>query len=121
MVNLCGGCDYVHPKENHPHTIYHQCTKYKVRLFHLNKHPDLVCAPMCDKKQEVPMPVELEPCPFCGMNLVLQLNGWYMHPGNYERVCPMDGFRVDNDARSIDAWNRRTDANLSKPSDQKLE
>lgn len=49
MVKLCGNCGNVYPKENHPHTEYHQCVKYKVRLFHFRHHPNLVRAPMCDK------------------------------------------------------------------------
>lgn len=49
-INLCGSCDYIYPVEDHPHTEYHQCLKYKVRLYHLRYHPDLVCAPMCEEQ-----------------------------------------------------------------------
>jgi hypothetical protein len=47
MPGLCGKCVCIHPMECHPHTDYHQCTKYKVRLFHFRYHPDLIRAPMC--------------------------------------------------------------------------
>lgn len=48
MPALCGKCVRIHPKEDHPHTNYHQCTKYKVRLFHLRFHPDFLRPTMCE-------------------------------------------------------------------------
>ena len=55
MVELCGDCECVNPKEKRSNTGYHQCTKYKVRLYHLGHHPDLVRASICDKDSQQPL------------------------------------------------------------------
>lgn len=48
MPNLCGTCIHVHPKEkSEPGTLYHQCTKYKVRIYHFRYYPNLVRATIC--------------------------------------------------------------------------
>jgi len=67
------------------------------------------CSQLPSAKKGIYMPAEMKPCPFCGMSLVFQLNGWWAHPANYGCVCPVDGLRVDNNLISIEAWNRRAD------------
>jgi hypothetical protein len=47
MTIFCGDCDFVSPKENHPKTHYHECTKYTKRLYHNGKHPNLYRDPVC--------------------------------------------------------------------------
>jgi hypothetical protein len=47
MTIFCGDCEFVSLKENHPKTDYHECTKYKKRLYHNGRHPNLYRAPVC--------------------------------------------------------------------------
>jgi predicted dehydrogenase len=40
LKTCCGDCPYINPKESHPHTTHHICTKYGKPLLHRGCHPD---------------------------------------------------------------------------------
>jgi hypothetical protein len=40
ITPCCGDCKYIDPKENHPRTTDHMCTKFNHRLMHGRYHPD---------------------------------------------------------------------------------
>jgi hypothetical protein len=56
MAIFCGDCEFVHPRED-DQTRYqnHECTKYKVRLYHYRDHPNLYRALEC-RLMEIPTP-----------------------------------------------------------------
>ncbi|MFA5307850.1 MAG: Gfo/Idh/MocA family oxidoreductase [Candidatus Babeliales bacterium] len=40
ITPCCGDCKYIDPKEDHPRTTDHMCTKFNHRLMHSRYHPD---------------------------------------------------------------------------------
>jgi predicted dehydrogenase len=40
ITPCCGDCEYINPKENHPITTGHMCTRFNHRLMHGKYHPD---------------------------------------------------------------------------------